>query len=152
MIRILAFLAVVGLVSVAPAADMAATADLPEALQALGATNAVVTETAAHEVRGQWTHESWQTKDFTIREGIAVGSTNLLEGVFGTFTYASFADGDDSGYSLQVEGTFGGLIGTISGSKDGLDFNMAGKAFQETFDFTGKFSQNFEQYFAAPLP
>jgi hypothetical protein len=151
MIRILAFLAVVGLVSVAPAADMAATADLPEALQALGATDAVLSETAAHEVRGQHYYYLEQSKSFDIDHGVAVGSTTLLEGVFGTFTYVDFTNGEESGTSLTVEGTFGGLTGTIGAGSGGLTFDVLGKALQESFDFTGKFTQDFSQSIKIPV-
>lgn len=120
--------------------DRAATGELPAALQALGVDQAAVVSNAdAHSVRGEGLI---QTKSFSVTGGTAVGTTNLLEGVFGTFSYTKI--GDDMS-TLVVEGTFGGLEGTIGVSDGNLSFQFGGKALQETFDFVGKFEQSFFQ-------
>lgn len=139
----------------AQAGDKAATSELPAALQAIGVDpSQVVSVEKAKEVRGQWAFETWQTKEFSVTGGVAVGTTALLEGVVGKFTYTQLLPGGEGidPASLVVEGTFGGLQGLIGLTEGGgLAFNMQGKAFQETFDFSGLFQQHFEQYYAAPL-
>jgi len=55
MTRLLCVLAILGLATIAQAGEQAATAQLPAALQAVGATNGdVMTEKEAHDVRAQW--------------------------------------------------------------------------------------------------
>lgn len=133
------------------AEDKASTADLPAALQALGVDGgAVLSAKEAHQVRGQTGTTGFalvQDKSFSITGGTAVGTTNLLEGVFGTFKFANIT----STGSLQVEGSFGGLQGSIGVSGGALNFTFAGKALQESFDFAGNFQQNFSQSFKLPF-
>jgi hypothetical protein len=139
------------MVSFVSAADPAATSELPAALQALGASQSVVSAEEAHQVRGK-TYVLYQSKDFSIDHGVATGSTTLLEGVFGTFKYVDFQNGDAAGTSLTIEGTFGGLTGSIGATDAGLEFSVLGKALQENIDFAGKFSQDFSQSITIPLP
>jgi hypothetical protein len=75
-----------------------------------------------------------------------------VEGVFGTFKFVDFQNGDAGGTSLTIEGTFGGLTGSIGAVDGGLQFDVLGKALQETIDFSGKFSQDFSQNITIPLP
>jgi hypothetical protein len=82
-----------------------------------------------------------QTKSFSIADGTASGTVNMMEGFVGTIAYKQVSDGQ----TLVVVGTFGGLAGTISASDKGLQFQFAGKALQETFDFTGTYNQHFSQ-------
>jgi hypothetical protein len=130
--------------------DLAATSELPAALQAMGVSD-VMTAQEAHQVRGK-TYNLFQEKSFSIDHGVATGSTTLLEGVFGTFKYVDFQNGDAQGTSLTIEGTFGGLTGSIGATSNGLEFNVLGKALQESIDFAGKFSQDFSQNITIPLP
>jgi hypothetical protein len=135
----------------ASAEDLAATNDLPAALQDLGVSQDVVSARDAHQVRGR-TYTLYQMKDFSIDHGVATGSTQLLEGVFGTFKYVDFQNGDAAGTSTTIEGTFGGLTGSIGATDAGLEFSVLGKALQESIDFAGKFSQDFSQHITIPLP
>jgi hypothetical protein len=147
--------ALVATATVTMAEEKAATQELPAALQALAVqSDSVVSVKEAQEVRGQWVYETWQEKEFSVTGGVAVGTTNIIEGVVGAFTFTQLVPGGDGidPASLVVEGTFGGLQGIIGVTADGgLAFNMQGKAFQETLDFSGLFEQTFSQYYAAPL-
>lgn len=86
-------------------------------------------------------HALTQTKDFSITDGTASGTVNIMEGFIGTIAYKQVRDGQ----TLVVTGTFGGLEGRISATDKGLQFQFAGKAIQETFDFTGTYNQHFSQ-------
>ncbi|MBC8868400.1 MAG: hypothetical protein H8E44_03230, partial [Planctomycetes bacterium] len=86
-------------------------------------------------------HTLTQTKDFSITDGTASGTVNMMEGFIGTITYKQVSDDQ----TLVVNGTFGGLEGRISATDKGLQFQFAGKAIQETFDFTGTYNQHFSQ-------
>lgn len=142
MFRALSLLSVValfGLTSAAVAEDKAATGQLPAALEAISvATGDIVTEREAHDVRGQYLY---QTKTFDVW-GDATGTINMMEGVLANFKF------EQQGYpsKLVVEGALGGLEGSIGVNySGGLSFDFQGKAFQETLDFSGMFSQNFFQ-------
>ena len=150
MTRYFAAVAIVLAATVAQAEEKAATSALPAALQALGGEVEVVSAGDAHQVRGQTGGSIWQDKSFSVSNGTAVGTTNLLEGVFGAFTFTQI--GDDMS-TLVVEGSFGGLSGNINASADGgLTFEFGGKALQESLDFTGKFNQDFSQSYHNYLP
>jgi hypothetical protein len=69
----------------------------------------------------------------------------MVEGFVGTLSYTQTGDGQ----TLEVHGAFGGLAGAISATDKGLQFGFAGKAFQETFDFTGTYNQNFSQTYTS---
>ena len=129
--------------AVAQAETPAATGSMPDALQALGVTQAdLVSEEDAHQVRGQGGDfiPFSQILQFEIAGGTAVGVTTLFEGVIGQFIFVN-----DKGHEVQA--TFGGVEGTI-GSVDGnLVFQLSGKALQETFEFVGPFNQIFAQSF-----
>jgi len=145
-LQLLSIAALVGMVSVAQAEDKAATSELPAAIEAIGADAAVITQTDAHDVRGQALKQS---KSFQVWGGTAVGTTNLLEGVMGAFKFVQVvpppAENEDPS-TLVIEGTMGGLEGRIGvNGKGGMSFNLQGKALQETLDFAGIFSQNFKQ-------
>lgn len=86
-----------------------------------------------------------QTKDFSITNGTAKGTVNMMEGVIGTFTVKQVRDGQ----TLEVNAAFGGLAGVIGLTDQGLQFQFAGKAFQESFDFTGTYNQNFSQSYTS---
>jgi hypothetical protein len=144
-------IAILAMASFAVAGEPAATTELPQALTAIGAQQAVVTATEAHQVRGMC-FTLTQHKDFSINHGVATGSTTLLEGVFGTFEFVDFQNGGEGGTSITVEGTFGGLTGSIGATDMGLEFSVLGKALQESIDFAGKFSQDFSQSITIPLP
>lgn len=138
--------AVVGMTTMVSAEEKASTGSLPAALQALGVeSSAVVTESYAHQVRGQTGLTLTQDKSFSVSGGTAVGTTNLLEGVFGSFVFTQVNTDDMS--TLVVEGAIGGLQGTIGSSGGELSFQTGGKALQETLNFAGKFEQNFSQWF-----
>lgn len=144
-------IAILAMASFAVAGDPAATTELPQALTALGAQQSVVSTAEAHQVRGMC-YVCTQSKSFSIDHGVATGSTTLLEGVFGTFKFVDFQNGDAAGTSLTIEGTFGGLTGSIGATDAGLEFSVLGKALQEQIDFAGKFSQDFSQSITIPLP
>ncbi len=86
-----------------------------------------------------------QTKDFTITDGVAKGTVNMMEGVIGTMKVTQVSGNQ----VLEVDATFGGLAGAISLTDQGLQFQFAGKAFQESFDFIGNFNQNFSQSYTS---
>jgi hypothetical protein len=136
--------------SVTLAENPAATSELPAALTALGAQSAVMTADEAHQVRGKW-FALEQRKGFEIDHGVATGGTALLEGIFGTFESIDFQNGGAGGDSITIMGTFGGLTGDIDQTSNGLNFNVLGKALQESIDFSGKFSQDFFQRIKIPV-
>ena len=150
LVCVLSIAALMMMGSFVVAEDLAATNELPAALQAMGVSD-VVTAQEAHQVRGK-TYNLTQSKSFSIDHGVATGSTTLLEGVFGTFKFVDFQNGDAQGTSLTIEGTFGGLTGSIGATDAGLEFSVLGKALQEQIDFAGKFSQDFAQSITVPLP
>jgi hypothetical protein len=102
-------------------------------------------------VRGQC-YDLSQTKAFSIDHGVLTGTTRLLEGFFGTFESVDFQKGGAGGDSIIVQGTFGGLTGSTNQTSNGLDFNVLGKALQESIDFSGKLTQDFAQGIKIPLP
>jgi hypothetical protein len=130
------------------AGQTAVANELPEALQMLGVVQSdVVSAGEAAEIRGTWACGSpsvpsfGQFKKYCI-EGTATGDVTLYEGMFGAFAYAS----EDENF--VVEGQFGGLQGSIGVSQEGnVEFMFAGKAFQESFSFTGDYEQCFEQQY-----
>jgi len=63
-------------------------------------------------------HTLTQTKDFSITDGTASGTVNIMEGFIGTIAYQQVSDGQ----TLVVTGTFGGLAGRISATDKGLQF------------------------------
>ena len=135
-------LAVATLSSFTWAEEPASTTELPAALAAVGYDQAVViSDDEAHTIRG--TSKSlvpiFQAKQFQV-VGEAVGTTTLLEGVFGQFVYKG-----QNG--LEVQATFGGLNGEIAVSDGSLHFDIRGKALQETLQFAGEFQQIFTQTF-----
>ncbi|HUT12752.1 MAG TPA: hypothetical protein VMY42_19810 [Thermoguttaceae bacterium] len=154
LVSALSIAAMLMMVSITVAEEQAATSQLPAALQAIGVDETgVVSAEQAHQVRGRsYEYYLLQEKSFSISHGVATGTTNLLEGVFGNFKYVDFSNGGESGTSLTVEGTFGGLTGSIGVTDSGLEFTMLGKAFQESFDFAGKMSQDFSQLVKIPVP
>jgi hypothetical protein len=148
MTRVLCLVALLGLATVARASEPAATAELPAALQAVGVANSdVVTEQQAHDVRGECVPPTLtQNMSFSVTNGKAVGTITLLEGVFGGFSYAN----GNKSESLNVSGMFGGSSGSIGSTGNGVAFEFAGKAVQQTLDFVGCFQQNFRQNFTLP--
>ena len=141
-----ATLAVVLFASLTHAAEPAATSELPAALQALGVESSIVSTSEAHEVRGQGFRgpSLQQNAGFWLKNGTAVGSTTLFEGVVGNFSFTQVKGGS----TFAAEGTFGGLRGSIGVSfAGGLGFDIQGKAFQQQFDFASDFSADFTQSF-----
>jgi hypothetical protein len=65
----------------------------------------------------------------------------MMEGVIGTM-HVTQVSGTQT---LEVKATFGGLAGAINLTDKGLQFQFAGKAFRESFEFIGNYSQNFSQ-------
>ena len=148
-LSLLSLVALLSFASVTAAEEQAATGQLPAALQAIGAaTGDVVTEREAHDVRGQY---MYQTKAFDVW-GDAYGTINLMEGVLANFKFVQIVppqQPNDDPSKLVVEGALGGLEGTIGVNyAGGLSFDFAGKAFQETLNFSGMFSQNFYQSYS----
>jgi hypothetical protein len=130
--------------SFASGEEKAATSALPVALKMLGSDASIVlSKDTAHRIRGAGTTLT-QNKVTLIMDGNSEGITSLLEGTFGGFNLATI-NGDMS--TIISEGTIGALSGNINLNLGGLSFSFAGKAFQETINFAGKFEQTFEQSF-----
>jgi len=73
---------------------------------------------------------------------VAVGTVTIMEGMMAQFQYTD-------GKGMVVQGTFGGLEGTVGAVDGNLTFSLQGKAYQETFDFAGQFHQHFRQTYSA---
>lgn len=144
----------------------AATSELPAALQMVGVSpDSVVSNDAAHKVRGQLflgdSFDFSQTKSFTITGAVLTkGTTTLLEGVTGDYTYnlseVATVNGVTKTITLKVEGQFAGLGGGIGVNNDttnpetfgSLNFVVGGKFLNEVLEFQGgQFSQQFNQNF-----
>jgi hypothetical protein len=133
----------------------ASTSDLPAALVAAGVSrSSVVATSTAHRVRGQSmpAFQFGQSLSWNLT-GTATGTSTLTEGLVGSFLYAGSHGSCTQQTQLQAAGTFGGLAGVIgvNGNPEvgplGLQFDLAGKALQQTITFGGSFGQTFSQSF-----
>lgn len=130
------------------------TTEFPAALGAAGVNrSAVVDASAAHRVRGQSMPFQFQQSLTWSMLGTATGTNSLSEGLVGSFVHEGLFSGTHSQTAIATQGTFAGLSGAVgvNGNPEtgplGLQFDLAGKALQQTINFGGTFGQTFGQKF-----